>query len=279
MHREVFYTDKDIEDFRLAVFSDLHYYEKYSKKLLNKIIKQVRDANADYIVIVGDILDSSDCTQLDGLKDFLTTLAKITTTIVIVGNHDAKEGYRHHWSSNTNEELIELLNSIDNLYCLDDSNYINKGICFYGFNMSYEYYDKNEPYELFEEEMKELKPKLSDKNYNITLVHSPINIYRYLKNNIGHELNKTDLILSGHMHNGCLPYWFSNMINKTFHTSRSFASPNKAYFPKYGQGRVYERDGYIYQGIKKFSHATQLFSLLDWMYVKKITVIDIKKHQ
>ena len=279
MHKEIFYTDKDINVFRLAVFSDLHYYENYSKKLLNKIVKQVRDSKADYILILGDILDSSDCVELDGLRDFLTTLASITTTIVIVGNHDAKEGYRHHWNSNHNEELMKLLKSIDNLHCLDDSNYTVNGINFYGFNMSYDYYDKNEPYEMFEEEIKDINPKLNDKNYNITLVHSPINIYKFLKRNINHELNKTDLILSGHMHNGCLPYWFSNMINKAFHTSRSFASPDHSYFPKYGQGRVYERDGYIYQGISKFSHSTQLFSLFDWIYVKKITIIDVKKHQ
>ena len=29
---------------------------------------------------------------------------------------------------------------------------------FYGFNLSYEYYDENEPYELFEKEMKEFNP-------------------------------------------------------------------------------------------------------------------------
>jgi predicted MPP superfamily phosphohydrolase len=253
MHKEVFYTKKNIKDCKIAIFSDLHYYPGYPKKILDKIIKQIKDSKVDYIAILGDILDSSNYTELSPLKDFLTSIANIAPTMVILGNHERKAGYRHNWYNEENEALLKILKSTKNLYLLDDSNYQHNNINFYGFSLSFEYYDQDEPYEIFVEEAKNLKDNLEDKNYNITLIHSPINIYKYLEEYPEYNLNKTDLILSGHMHNGCLPFWFSNTINKIFHTSRSIISPSGKLFPKYSQGRIYKRDGYVYQGISKLS--------------------------
>ena len=278
MHKEIFYTNKDIKDFKIAIFSDLHYYPGYPSKILDKIIKQVKDNNVDYITIVGDLLDSSNYTELDDLKDFLTNLAKIAPTIVILGNHEKKAGYRHNWVKVDTSILTDILKSIKNLYYLEDSNYQINNINFYGFSLSFDYYDEDEPYGVFVEELKDLKPNYNDKEYNITLIHSPINIYKYLKKNKESNLNKTDLILSGHMHNGCLPYWFTNIINKVFHTSRSIISPNDKLFPNYAHGRIYERDGYVYQGVSKLSKSTKkFFHFFERFYRTNITIIEIKK--
>lgn len=278
MHKEVFKTKKNIKDFKMAIFSDLHYYPGYPEKDLNKIINQIKKSNVDYITIVGDILDSSNYTELDQLKNFLTTLASIAPTIVIIGNHDEKDGYRHHWNKNPNKELINVLKSINNLHYLEDNNYEINNINFYGFKLSYEYYDTKEPYDKFSEEIKEIHPNLKKDNYNILLIHSPINIYNYLKNNKESNLNETDLILSGHMHNGCVPFWITNIFNKLFHTTRSLISPTRKKFPKYSQGRVYERDGYIYQGISKLSKSSKkFFHFFERFYRINITIIEIKK--
>ena len=279
MHKETFYTDKDIKDFKIAIFSDLHFYPGYPSKILNKIITQIKDKNVDYIAILGDILDSSNYNELDELKSFLTSLANIAPTIVIIGNHDRKAGYRHNWVNIENEELQRIFKSIDNLYFLNDSNYLNNNINFYGFNLSYEYYDKDEPYDMFINEINNLSPNLNDKNYNITLIHSPVNIYKYLKKEKESNLNKTDLILSGHMHNGCFPYWFSFIINRCFHSSRGIIAPSGKPFPKYSQGRIYSRDGYVFQGISKLSKSQKkFFHFFERFYQKKITIIEIKKH-
>jgi len=279
MHKETFYTTKNIKDFRLAIFSDLHYYPNYPSKILNNITKQIKNSNPDYILILGDILDSADYTDLDGLKDFLTTIANIAPVIAITGNHDKKAGYRHHWSNHENKELITMLNSIENIHLIDNNYYETKNINFNGITLPYEYYDRDEKYLDFQKIMNETKLELKDKNYNITLIHSPINVYDFLKKNKDHNLNKTDLILSGHMHNGILPYWFTKIINKLFHTTRGIISPNMTLLPKYSQGRVYERDGYIYQGISKLSKSTRHFFFFDRFFIKKILIIDIKKHQ
>ena len=42
MHTEVFYTNKNIKDFKIAIFSDLHFYPGYPAKVLNKILKHIR---------------------------------------------------------------------------------------------------------------------------------------------------------------------------------------------------------------------------------------------
>ena len=279
MHKETFYTNKDIEDTRIAVFSDLHYYPSYPKEIFTKIINQIKVSKPNFIAIIGDLLDCSDYSDLGPLKDFLTTLASITTTLVVTGNHDEKTGYRSNWHNYHSNEFVDLLNSIDNLYYLEDKDITIGNITFYGFNPSYNYYIQNEPYNLFEKEIEKLHPKLNDKNYNITLIHTPLNIYTFLKNNKKHNLNKTDLILSGHTHNGCLPFWMSKSLNKLFHTNRSIISPSSKLFPKYAQGRIYERDGYIYQGISKLSKSTRFFFKFDKFYIKSIAIIDIKKHQ
>ena len=278
MNQEIFYTKKDIKDIKIALLSDIHYHVKFNNKIFDKILKQVKNSNVDYITIVGDLLDSSDIKEFTNLKLFLKELASIAPTIVVLGNHEEKAGYIHNWYYYQNEDFINMLKSINNLYLLDDSTYEDNNITFYGFNLSFKHYcEDNESYESFCEEMKKIKPSLNNNRYNITLIHSPMNIYDYLDKNPNNELNKSDLILSGHMHNGCLPLLISKPINKVFKTTRSFISPARFLFPNHAQGRNYKRDGYIYQGLSKFSYSTRFFHIFDIFFVKKITIITIKK--
>ena len=86
----------------------------------------------------------------------------------------------------------------------------------------FKYYEKDdENFESFEEEMKDKNPNFNNNNYNITLFHSPLNIYKYIEKYPNHPLNNTDLILSGHMHNGCIPYLFTKPFNKILKSSIS----------------------------------------------------------
>ena len=38
MHNETFYTKKNIEDIKIALISDIHYYKNFNQKTLNKMI-------------------------------------------------------------------------------------------------------------------------------------------------------------------------------------------------------------------------------------------------
>ena len=280
MHKEIFTTKKNIKDTTIALISDIHYHNTFNSKLFDKITKQIKNAHPDYIAIAGDILDTTTTTDMTVLEEFLKNIAAITTTIVILGNHDEKQGEMKNWSYKKNQKLISILNNIENIHLLTDTTYQEDNITFYGFNPSFKYYEEDkETYESFCNEIKDLNCNIPKDTYNVTLIHTPINIYKFLSNNKEHNLNNSDLILSGHMHNGCLPLWMSNIINKAFKTSRSIISPTRKIFPKYAQGRIYERDGYIYEGLFKFSKSTKFFHIFDKFYHKQITIIKIKKEQ
>lgn len=280
MHTEIFTTKKDIKETKIALLSDIHYHSNYNQKIFDNIITQIKNNKPDYINIAGDILDSSNTKNLDKLKNFLEQLSKIAPTIVVIGNHDEKMGQMHKWKFEPSKRLIELLNSIPNIHLLRDETYTKDNITFYGIDFSYQYYEKDfETYESFCNELKDKKCNIPKDTYNIMLIHTPINIYNFLKKNPNHKLNNSDLILSGHMHNGCLPFWISNTLNKLFKTSRSIISPTRKIFPKYAQGRIYEKDGYVYEGLMKFSNSTKIFNKIDFIYHKQVTFITIKKEQ
>ncbi|HAB67386.1 MAG TPA: hypothetical protein DCE23_08470 [Firmicutes bacterium] len=277
MHNETFYTNKDINDFKIAIISDIHYYPEYKQKIFDKVINQMQKNKPDYITITGDILDSSNTEDLDKLENFIKELSNIAKTFIVLGNHDQKKGHMHHWSNYNNEKLEKMLNNIENVYFLKNNQVTINNITFYGFNLSYHHYEiVDETYESFCKEIKTITPKLSDSTYNIVLFHSPINIYNFIRNNPEHNLAKSDLILSGHMHNGCLPFIISYPLNKIFKSSRGLISPDRTLFPKHAQGRIYERDGYVYEGLTKLSNSTRFFHKFDSLFSKNVEFITIK---
>ena len=97
MNQEIFTTKKDIKDTNIALISDIHYHPKFNNKIFDKVLKQIKNNNIDYITIVGDLIDSSDIEEFSSLKNFLENLTSIAPTIVVLGNHEEKAGYIHHW--------------------------------------------------------------------------------------------------------------------------------------------------------------------------------------
>ena len=281
MHNECFYTDKNINPIKIALISDLHYYNGYNLKIFTTIIKQIKKNKPTYITVIGDILDSSNTYNFDKLHDFFQQLASIAPVLIVQGNHENKAGYIKNWYYEENHKLIQCLTQINNVHYLDDSTWTDNNITFYGFNLSYNHYEEElESYDSFVKEINNLKCELPNQTYNITLFHSPTNIYTFLKNNPTHNLYKSDLILSGHMHNGCLPFIISYPLNKIFKSSRGLIGPNYVLFPKYAQGRVYEKkEGYIYEGITKLSKSTKYFHALDILFRKKVEFITIKNNK
>lgn len=281
MYNETFNTSKNISDIKIALLSDIHYYPKYNTKILDRLLKQIKTNKPDYLCIAGDILDFTNVTDYSKLINWLKKITSICPILMVLGNHDEKDGHIKKWAHKKNNEFIQTIKSINNLYLLDNETKTFNNISFYGFQLSYKHYEiDNEKYSSFCNEVKNLNPKFTKDKYNIILFHSPINIYNYIKNNPQHPFNECDLILSGHMHNGCLPYIISHPINKIFKTSRSIISPLRKLFPDFSHGRVYNKikDGYIYEGVNKLSKSTKLLHKLDFIYSKNVQFITIKKH-
>ncbi len=278
MKIEVFKTKKDIRDIKIAILADIHYHPNYSKRILNSVLKQLEEEKPNYLTIVGDILDRSNYDP-KGLIDFLKKIDKGIKIIIILGNHDIH--YRKKkLIEYVNEDFINSLKKLDNCYLLRDTCYRDNNICFYGFDLDCEhYYCKKEKYTDFVKKVKVYNPPFNDSEYNILLFHSPVNIYTYIGNNPNSNFAKADLIISGHMHNGVVPYAITNLINKRFKINHSLVSPSRRLFPRYAQGRVYKiKDGIIYEGLSKFSKSSGIFHYFDFIYHKRVKFITIEHY-
>jgi predicted MPP superfamily phosphohydrolase len=141
-HSETFFTTKNIKNIKLAIFSDLHYYDGFKQKTLDIITKQITNTKPDYICIVGDIVDESKKMNLNPLTTFLNNISSIAPIICVLGNHDEKSGSLWHWKYARNTELINELKKVPNLHLLEYNIYKDNNIVFYGFNPSYDYYEK-----------------------------------------------------------------------------------------------------------------------------------------
>lgn len=279
MNIETFLTNKNIKDTKLALLSDIHYSRKFNLKIFPKLTKQLLNIRPDYICIVGDLVDNAHYKELKPLLNWLDDISDIAPTIIVFGNHELKRGYMHKWIEEQSPYLRKEISKLNNVYLLENKTISFNNISFYGYNPSFKHYEiKDESYETYLKEVDNMTPNYKDNQYNIFLSHSPLNIYKFISNNKDHPISKSDLILSGHTHNGCIPYTITNFLNKYLHTTRSLISPVRKLFGKYYQGRVTTPvNGYIYEGITKFSYSTSLFRIFNLFYHKKIQTIIIKK--
>ena len=71
MHNELFKTNKNINDIKIALLSDIHYHPEFNTKIFNSLLKQIKKNKPNYICIAGDILDNTNIKKIDTLIIFL----------------------------------------------------------------------------------------------------------------------------------------------------------------------------------------------------------------
>jgi len=220
--------------YKIALITDLHFDKIYNFSLLEKIILNLNENKPSYICLSGDIVDRTDIiydNSINKLKDFIKKISKIAPTIITLGNHDISNGVNKGNFEDINNFFLSL-NTIENVYYLNNKSLVRNDICFTGYNPSFEYYyKKRENSVLFLEDI-DKKIKLNKKYYNILLCHSPINVFKNSVLNYSKEIKKANLILSGHMHNGLVLKKFDKKGNM------GFISPYKTLFPKFARGIV-----------------------------------------
>jgi len=150
--------------------SDVHIGSN-SPKRLEKIIPMINQLNPKFLLIGGDLIDSSSFKIED-----LSSMKKIKCPIYFVtGNHEYYiQNFQHH------------LNSFHkyNIRILNNEAVIHEGINLIGINDN-----------LTIEQKKTVYIDLSKKNkFNLLAVHQP-SLWKLVKNDV-------DLMLSGHTHNG-----------------------------------------------------------------------------
>lgn len=239
----------------LAVLSDIHYHCHYDNKRLEQVYKNILKHNPDYICIVGDLIDQGNVLEeVQTKNDFfkwITSLATIAPTIISIGNHDIvveKPVIKHHES----KELLEELILINNVYVLNQTSVVFGNLCFLGYNPPYSYYYQK-PYEKVESYCTDIDTQLikalHPECYQILLCHTPIYItHPSVRKSV--VLKSVQLVLSGHMHNGLIPFSFGG--------NRGIISPFKRPFPKYARGhfKLEKAHAYISGGVITFSNVS-----------------------
>lgn len=229
-------------DYKIVLISDIHYTKLFNLNLFNKIIKEVKRINPDYILILGDIFDRPKDISVN-VTNFIKELSQINKTFIILGNHDYNDK----------------IDNLDYLYSLKDKNiiplhnesYQDNKISIRGITLSNNYYT------LKEKSMEELLDHLKDKTeYDILMTHSPINLYDM-------DLSNYKLVVCGHTHSGLLPSFFK--------TNYGIISPVKKFIPKYVRGKF--KNIIVSGGITKFSITSSVFIVLNKLYCSEITVI------
>ena len=169
--KEINISSNKIKKNRSFIFiSDIHLGSN-SKKYLQKIISKIKKYKFDFILIGGDLIDSSSI-NLDSLNEF----KKINCPIYFVtGNHEYYIKNSKDFIKNLNQYNINHISNtskiFDNINLIGVDDNLNK-----------------------DKKIKIVNKNLIKENYNLLLVHKP-SIWLETKNNI-------DLMLSGHTHNG-----------------------------------------------------------------------------
>lgn len=259
----------------LAVLSDIHYHRNYHHKRLEQIYDNIAHHTPDYICIVGDLIDQGNVLEEKQIKnqffEWITSLSMLAPVIISIGNHDItveKPAIIHHES----KELLKELAFIQNVYVLNQSSILFGNICFLGYNPPYTYYyqkpyEKVEPYcmDLDTQMQKHLHPEC----YQILLCHTPVYItHPSVKRSV--VLQNVDLVLSGHMHNGLVPF--------PLRGNRGLISPFKKPFPKYARGyfQLDKTNVFISGGVIAFSNVSpKIFHPFNIFYPISISYLKI----
>lgn len=239
-------------DITFLIISDIHRDKTRGKENLMKIKKLVNLDEIDSIIIPGDIVnDVNDLKDQEFKNTIQEELLSITTykpTFVSLGNHDqmthSEEGI---WIPGQTELLKETLQEIPNFHLIEngqkcDMNYLNISAC----SPNFDYYEDKEKKKSERESTEDYQTifnqtydeKLfSDSKYNIFLTHEPQSIIKLSKKARTCIQPNTDLVISGHMHNGLLPN-----IMQPFMANRGLISPQMQLFPEFAQGTYQLKD-------------------------------------
>lgn len=173
--------------------SDLHFNKFYNTKRLDKLVTKLNRIDVDLIIFTGDLLDGPYIGSINGIAESLSKLNNKIPRIAVYGNHDYKSKYFKDVAGIYKDADIQLLvNSSQSLLIRD------KALNIVGAD---DYLRGNRALE-------RLTAVTKDDQYNLLLLHEPDLVERI-------DLNKFDLVLSGHTHGGQvrLPFNISGSTN------------------------------------------------------------------
>ncbi len=264
-------------------FGDIHANKNFSYEKLSRIEDAICDSNTDYVLFTGDLIHSNDyirnnASVADTLLNWIERIASNKRLIMVPGNHDIFSMENNKWVFDIYESFWNELASIEGVsYIPMCKKYEDELIYVTGLDLGYNYYEhleKTEDKEYLLEQIKLMRDDLTslDKNkLNIFLSHSPVYM---TDNDVLELLNEFNLILSGHMHNGCVLPFMDKLLPK----NRGIISPKGNIFPSNARDIIdlnnEESKLVITGGISKIIKDSSLISILNNLFPMEITEIE-----
>ncbi len=253
-------TSKIKKEVTFFLISDLHYFKPKDLKKCQFILEEIHKRKPAYLMIAGDLLDSTKVVHQHFFIDFIRACALETTILIGIGNHDITFIEEKKILYDGNKNFWKQLNKIKNVYVLDNTSFETDELCIYGFPYSY-YYEKLDVKDFLNQYLIDTNPQ----KINILLAHDPTITSKY-------DMTSYDMVLSGHTHNGMIPKILEKMVK-----NRGFISPAKRLFPEKVRGRfqIKNTDIIISGGITKLSKRSKL-GFLDIFWAHELTIITLK---
>ena len=277
--------------FSIVVGNDLHFHPNLKTEKLNKILNEIAKFSPEYIMLPGDIISYTEATESTYERNRLLKLfqefGEIAPTMISLGSHDY---YKKEDKLNPtlDKSLYHQINELPNVQVLHNTHYIDDRIYVAGITQSYGHYhpgdnfskhlikplkeDKEVLLKDLKGHLKELRNLPKDK-LKFVLIHSPIHV-----DSIEAQayLNEFDYILSGHMHNGCVPSFLLHFWKST----RGFIAPNGALFPKNERDTLrFQEDKLLVNGpLTTFQPDSTLKYYLNELFPAYLSVLEFTKY-
>jgi len=242
---DIIYVSNAKSKINIVQISDLHYSSLISEKQLENIKNKISNLNPDYITITGDTIDSTESIETEDKKkiilNFFKSLGSVAPTIISLGNHDFYNKKKKKIVFNYPEYFWNQVNDIPGIHLLDNQIYKTKEIEFFGYTQPKRYYwsktkEKNNA-SIMEKDLKNKNNYLQESSVpKIGLIHSPTCI---TNNKIINELQNFDIVLSGHMHNGCV----FPILDEIWKSNVGIIDASKNFFPHNCRGKIVKKSG------------------------------------
>ena len=230
------------------------------------MVRYAQEAQPDFIIMPGDQVETIDFIDSTKEKEFfegvIKSLSEVAPVLIVPGNHEQQDFSPENFKKRLNSDesnikamrYFESLNKISNVYFLNNAQTQIKGVTFLGFTPRPSSYqkkgDKKTEDEFIEDYLKS-GLKMAEEEYNVLLTHSPIQLTSERVFSSVPDFNGlTDLVVTGHLHDGYLPKFLDKPLGKT--NAGLFFTPLVAPYPgiicrgvhDFGRGYLFVSQGY-----------------------------------
>lgn len=261
------YYYKSDKEANVVVASDIHYHAHVDKEIYSLLVKYVRETNPDFVLMPGDLIETIDFIDNPKEREFfesiIKSIAEVSPVIIVPGNHEIGNFQPDNFLSRKysyNAKAIkyfESLNRFKNVYFLNNEQTKIKDIMFLGFNPRLATYLKSnddKTNNMFMEDYLKSGLKMAEADYNVLLAHNPILFKNKSVQNSISDFKKTDLVVSGHLHDGYMPKVLDKYLGNT--SAGLFFTPKALPYPGIWCRGVHDFGrGYIFisQGFRKWT--------------------------